>query len=237
MIERRFNGFVCKKVNYNDNDAIFSVLTPERKEVFKARGILKVTSKNAPNCNYFMLSEFVCSSKTELSNQTLKSASSIKIYKKPYEDLLISSCYLFVCSLLDQVSEQINGYDIAIKCFDYLEDGYKPVSVINFFLKNLCDALGYQSNLYGCVNCNNKNNLISFDIESGGFICSTCFDSTRYEKMPSTFLKEVYSFLKSEDLYEMEDLKANKLLSLYATFLKDVVGLNMNSYDFMVKCI
>ena len=90
MIEHKYIGFVCKKVNFKDNDAIFSVISENKKEVFKARGISKITSKNAASCNFFMISEFVTASKTENSNQTLKQSSIIKMYKKPYEDLLVS---------------------------------------------------------------------------------------------------------------------------------------------------
>ena len=237
MIDHRYKGFVCKKVNYNDNDAIISVLTSSKKEVFKARGILKVTSKNASSCNYFMVSEFLTSSKTELSNQSLKSSSIVKLFKKPYEDLLVSGCYLFICSLLDQVSEQINGYDLAIKCFEYFEEDKNPINVLNYFLKHLCNALGYQSNLKGCANCNNKNNLVSYDVESGGFICNNCFDATRYEKMTPNFLKEVYAFLTKEEYYELNGTHNIKLLGIYSKFLKDIVGLNTSSYEFILKCL
>ena len=32
MIEHKFIGFVCKKVNFKDNDAIFSVISKDKKE-------------------------------------------------------------------------------------------------------------------------------------------------------------------------------------------------------------
>ena len=35
MIEHKYIGFVCKKVNFKDNDAIFSVISENKKEVFK----------------------------------------------------------------------------------------------------------------------------------------------------------------------------------------------------------
>ena len=237
MINHRYVGFVCKKVNFKDNDAIFSVLTKDKKEVFKARGILKITSKNASSCNYFMISEFDTSSKTENSNQTLKSSSIVKMYKKPYEDLLVSSSFLFICSLLDQVSEQINGYDIAIKCFDYLEEGIYPINVLNYFLKVLVEALGYTPNIKGCCSCVKTNNLISFDFESGGFICANCFDSKRHEKLPVEVLKDIHMFLKHDDLYEMNDLRAQRLFKMYCMFLKDVVSIYVENYEFVLNCL
>lgn len=237
MIEHRYKGFVCKKVNYNDNDAIISVLTSSKKEVFKARGILKVTSKNASSCNYFMISEFLTSSKTDSSNQTLKSSSIKKMYKKPYEDILCSASYLFVCSILNQLKEQINGYDVAIICFDKLEEGVYPINVLNYFLKQVVNTLGYTPNLKGCINCNNNSNLISFDFESGGYICSSCYQVGRYEKYSTNFLKDLYKFLKEDDMLLLSENYSIRLYKMYCTFLENVVNLNMESYKFVLKCL
>lgn len=237
MIEHKFIGFVCKKVNFKDNDAIFSVISKDKKEVFKARGISKITSKNASSCNYFMISEFVTSSKTENSNQTLKTSSIVKMYKKPYEDLLVSSSYLFICSILDSLSDQINGYDLTIKCFDYLEEGIYPINVLNYFLKNLCDTLGYECNLKGCVNCGKPNNLLSFDFESGGFVCGSCLDLNRHEKLPVEFLKDIHMFLKNEGLYEINEIRAQRLFKMYSNFLRDVVGIYIENYEFVLNCL
>lgn len=236
MIENKYIGFVCKKVNYNDNDAIYSVITENGKKVFKARGILKITSKNAASCNFFMLSEFTTNSKTEFSNQTLKTSSIIKTYKKPYEDILTASSYLFICSLLDQLSEQIDGYQMALSCFDLLEQNIYPINVLNYFLKTLCDSLGYSPNLKGCISCGKQNQLISFDFESGGFICQNCFDSSRYEKMPTAFLKDLYQFLKADDLIKLDELKAQKVFKLYCNFLNEIVGINANN-EFILSCL
>jgi len=237
MIEKKVIGFVYKKVDYKDNDAIFNVLTNNSKEVFKARGINKMTSKNKGACNFYTISEFILQSKSETSSQSLKTASIIKIYKKPFDDILISSSYSFIFSLLEQLSDDFNGYDLAIKCFDYLEKGAYPLDVLNYFLKNMCFTLGYEPNLTGCVSCNNKNNLISFDFEVGGFICKNCFDSKLYTQMNSSFLKDLYNFFKSTELVEMEDYAALKLFKLYLSFIKDVCGLRIDTSTFVLNCL
>ena len=158
MIEKKYTGFVCKKVNYGENDAIVTIFTSDGNHSFKARGINKINSKNGSATNYFMLSEFVFTAKSENSNQTLKSANIVKVFKKPFDDLTISASYLYICSLLFQVSEQINGYDVALSCFEMLEEGKSPISVLNYFLKKLVDALGYNPNIEGCINCTKKTN-------------------------------------------------------------------------------
>ena len=237
MIDHKFIGFVSNKVDYKDNDAIINVITSEGKKTFKARGILKINSKNAKSCNYFMISEFLCNSKSENSNKTLKSSSLIKMYKKPYDDLLVSACYLAICSLLDNLSEEVNGYDLAIKCFQLLEEDNYPIDVLNYFLKNLCEALGYQSNLNGCVYCNKKNELISFDFESGGFVCNHCYNNTIHEKMTTSYLKDVYSFLKTDDYVLLRQHNSIKLLNQYIKFFKEVVMISTKCFDFVIKCI
>lgn len=237
MIEHRYVGFISNKTDFKDNDAIFNVITSEKSYSFKARGINKITSKNAASCNYFMISEFVTNSKTQDGNQTLKQATIKKMYKLPYEDLLVSSSYLLICSILNQLKEQINGYEIATYCFDKLEEKQSPINILNFFLKQVVNTLGYSSNLKGCVNCNNPHSLISFDFESGGYICSNCFDQSRYEKLPTSFLKEIYDFLKEDKLIILNDSSALRLFKMYCTFLENIVNLNMESYKFVLKCI
>jgi len=237
MIEHKYVGFISQKVNYKDSDAIVNVITKNGKKTFKAKGILKVTSKNATSCNYFMLSEFITYSKAENSNETLKTSQIVKLFKKPYDDLLVSSSYLYMVGLLDKLSDQVNGYELTLKCFNYLEEGIYPINVLNYFLKNLTSALGYDTNLNGCINCNAKDNLVSFDFEDGGFICNKCFNESRYEKLPSLFLKSIYEFMKNDEFKELNDNQAIRLFKMYNKFLNDVVGIYTNEYDFILKSI
>lgn len=236
MIENKIVGFICKKTNFRDNDAIFNVITANGKKSFKARGVNKINSKNAASCNFFMLTEFVTSSKMEMSNQTLKSANSLKIYKKPYENILTASSYLFICSLLDNLSEYINGYDMALKCFEMFENNYYEIDVLNYFLKTICYCLGYKPNIDGCIMCTKKKNLVSFDFELGGFICKDCLDESRYERMTTVFLKEMYDFLITSDFKELDKQRSQKIFKMYCKFLTDNAGLNINN-QLILSCI
>ena len=86
------------------------------------------------------------------------------------------SCYDSLLNIMPDNTDFIynNGYvylvylgdnDEALRCFDKLEEDVYPLDVLNYFLKNVIIALGYAPNVKGCINCNNKNNLISFDFE------------------------------------------------------------------------
>ena len=237
MIENKYVGFICQKVAYQDNDAIVTILTEDGKQTFKARGINKINSKNGPATNYFMLAEYITTSKSELSNKTLKNANIIKVFKNAFDDLLISSSYLYICSLLNQVSEQINGYQIALSCFEMLENKIYPINVLNYFLKHLVNGLGYAPNLEGCIICNKKTNLISFDFEQGGFVCKNCFNNNHFYQMPLNFLKDLYHFLKNDDFMELDEQHSLKLFKLYNEYFKNTNLLKTDNYDFLLKCL
>ena len=237
MIEEKVIGFICKKSNYQDYDAIINLLTSQGKITFKAKGILKNNSKNAASCNYFMIGEYVYYSKAENSNKTLKTAHCLKIYKKPYEDLCVNASYLLICQLLDYFSLEINGYDMAIKCFDYLENGEYPLTVLNFFLKNLCCALGYSPDLSGCIHCHQKTKLISFDFEMGGFICKDCFKEKMNQKISSDILKDIYLLLNTDEFQRLKEESSLYIYKLYVDFFKNYLNLPFHNLNFVLECI
>ena len=236
MIERKYKGFVLSKTKYKDNDAIINILTSDGKVSFKAVGINKITSKNASKCNFFMISEFVLNFKSEISNKTLKQASIEKLYKKPYDDLLASSCYLLIVSILNCLDD-INGYDMAIKCFDMIEDGIYPINVINYFIKNVIEALGYLPENNKCVMCGIKSNIISFDFESGGFICNKCFDKTRHIKYSKTILTNIHNIFASDDIVIIDKLDSVTIYKIFTDYLKEIIQIKEDNYQFVLKCL
>ena len=236
MIEQKFTGFILNKTKYKDNDVIINILTSDGKITFKANGINKISSKNAPKCNYFMLSEFVLTSKSEISNKTLKQASIVKIFKKPFDDLLASSCYLLICSILRSLDD-INGYEMALDCFNKQETGIYPINVLNYFLANVVIALGYEPEITNCSICKGKQNIISFDFESGGFVCKKCFDNTRHIKYPTTILKDIIKIFSFKDYENIDKNNSVIIFKMFVDFLKDNISINEENYNFVLKCI
>lgn len=237
-METKVKGFVYKKTNFKDNDCMINVLTSDDQCIaFKARGLLKINSKNSASCNYFTISEFVLSHKTEFSNKTLKSSSLEKQFHLPYSDLLVSSVFFIIYEIVSQVCDQIKMYKKTIQVFEWLENNIDSISILNHFLKFVCNELGYKPSLSGCVSCNRKSNLVSFDFSSGGFICSSCFDDKVNQKYSSSFLKQLYDFLKTDDLYIFDKVYGVMILDMYVDFLKNNVGIYLNSYEFLKKVL
>lgn len=234
MIETKIQGFVVNKVVYKENDAIFNVLCADQMYTFKARGILKITSKNAPACNYCLQGEYVLASKLENNKYNLKTASIIKMYHVPYDNLQAMSVYLTITEIAYKVYETNNIYKLCIECFDKLERNEAPLNVLVYFLKELINILGYQPDLSGCINCHKKQNLISFSLEEGGFICSNCFDSNKHIKYSNDYLKSILKLYKEDDYLSIIDTRVNKMVINYLTFLKNEVGIYLKNENILM---
>lgn len=59
MMNNDFEGIVIRVSDYQENDCILNVLSNEGKKTFKARGIKKVSSKNAICTQLFLWLPFI----------------------------------------------------------------------------------------------------------------------------------------------------------------------------------
>lgn len=236
MIEEKYVGFVLNKTPYKDNDAIINILTSDGIKSFKATGINKINSKNASKCNYFLVAEYVLQSKNENGAKSLKNASIIKMYMNTLNDLLASSCYLFIISILKHL-EDVDSYDLALSYFDKLNEGVNPLDVVNHFLSRVIISLGYSPLLNGCVLCGRKTNIISFNLEDGGFICNNCFNNKQHIKYETSFLKEILYEFKNEEISLHDINNSKKIFMMFSNFLIENLGINKESYDFILKCL
>lgn len=237
MIEKKIRGFVYHLADYQENDRIVTVLTEEGSVSFKARGIKKPTSKNAAACNFFTISDFVLTSRSEQHHAVLKSATIVQLFHQPYENLLTSAAYLLLCHLIHSLSSTLNLYDFLLACFQLLEEKKYPVQVLNYFFKNLLDSLGYQPYVDGCVHCHQKSQLLSFSLLDGGFICQHCLDPMKHKRYPVRFLKSIHTFYKEKQYTPLEEEDAISLLYLYTGFITEEVGLTLKGLDFLKQCL
>ena len=92
--QEKYCGFVINKTIYKDFDQIITILTSENQKIsFKARSILKPNNKNAMSCNEFIISEFILNQQVNSDYKSLKSSSIIKMYHRPFDDLLTASIF------------------------------------------------------------------------------------------------------------------------------------------------
>lgn len=236
--EETVKGIVLRQIEYKDNDAIVNVLS-NKGEIhnFYARGVKKVTSKNASAVLVFVYSDF-----EYFFNQkglhTLKRAKVIINYFEKFTDY---NKIIVAFMLLDIV------YDIANldtmknpQLFKLLIDSLEMINEVDetlllaYFLVSIMKSQGIELVVDHCAICESKKiNYIS--IENGGFVCHNCL--TSFNK---TFNKlEMLQLFRSINVITMQDLSVldfsqnnyKSLLLIIYEFYTSYTGLKVKNFE------
>lgn len=170
-------GLVLRVTDYNDRDALLTLLTPNNgKLTVKARGLRRKNSPLIAPCQLLAYGEYVLFDYK--GSFTINEASSIELFQPLRRDL----CALSLGSYFAQVAELICQEDLpnpevlslVLNCLhglSRLEISQEKVKAV-FELRAACLA-GYMPDLFGCHNCGNQKPEL-FDLTAGRLECVKC---------------------------------------------------------------
>lgn len=222
------NGIVIKQVPYGENDAIITCLCENGIVTFKARGVLKPSSKNMSSCLMYAYSEFTLEQKK--SNNYLTKAKLISSNYKLYENLeymtclgLISEC---INTFLDEkVSKLI--YDSFHLLLKGINDGFDIYTLTLINLAKIVKESGYGIDVNSCIRCGGKKSIVSINLNEGGFICKKC--CTAQDEVKSTTYLKTVRYVFNVDLdnyyhYVLDKKVTIKLIREYVFYLQECFG-------------
>lgn len=164
---------ILKRTPYKDNDMILHVYTHEYGKIsVLARGIRKMTSKNARACQDMMISE--CTIRLKKGMSSLIKATPIDYLRHIKENLeseiianaILEYFYRYVED--NQPSEQ--EYQMLRLSLLALNHGYMPLLVYVLFEVFILEHNGISLEVDGCVLCH-ASQVVSISIKDGGFVC------------------------------------------------------------------
>ena len=170
-------GLVLRVTDYNDRDALLTLLTPEYgKLTVKARGLRRKNSPLIAPCQLLAYGEFTL---FEYRGQyTVNEAHSIELFSALRRDL----CKLSLGTYFAQAAEVVAQEDLpnpellslVLNCLHALSKLGQPEGKVKavFELRFACLA-GYQPDLFGCHVCGNQEPGF-FDISGGVLECGSC---------------------------------------------------------------
>lgn len=172
-------GLVLRVSEYNDHDAMLTLLTKEYGRLsVKARGLRRKNSPLTAPCQLLALGEFTL---FEYKNSyTVNEAHSVELFhglRRDLQKLSLGTYFAQVAELISQ--EDMPGGELlslvlnclyALSKLDQPEDKVKAV----FELRCACIA-GYTPDLFGCHGCGNEM-PDRFDVSSGVLECRACRD-------------------------------------------------------------
>ena len=170
-------GLVLRVTDYNDKDALLTLLTPNHgKLTVKARGLRRKNSPLIGPCQLLAYGEYVLFDYK--GNLTINEATSIELFQHLRRDL----CALSLGSYFAQAAEVVSQEDLpnpellslVLNCLHALARLPLPDHMVKavFELRLACLA-GYQPDLYGCHVCG-KQDPDFFDISEGLLECGSC---------------------------------------------------------------
>ena len=170
-------GIVLRVTDYNDRDAILSVLSRNHgKLTVKARGLRR---KNSPLIASSQLLAFAEFTLFEYRSQyTINEAHSIELFQGLRRDLTKLSLGTYFAQAAELISQEDlpnpELQSLVLNCLyalDKLEISQELIKAV-FELRCACLA-GYTPDLYGCHVCGSQSPDV-FDLSSGHLECKTC---------------------------------------------------------------
>lgn len=234
-------GYVLRLSAYKESDSMVNAIGKDGAFSFLARGIKKMTSKNAASCLPLSYSRFslLPSSSGSLS---LKEGISLEPTKDK-DDLEYMGSLSFLCEAsgkLIQDDDAVLDYpwvDAAIKA---LKSGFSPLTSCLILLSHILVNMGYGLNVDECVVCGKKSDIIGISFEEGGFMCRDEESEGSLLKLSPRLLKIIrYAFrcqVSDFTRVSFEKSECIFLLKQLCEYVNDVTGVSLKTIEVLSKC-
>ena len=185
-----FEGIVIRRTSYKEGSAMISVLTKDRIRSFLAKGVLKMTSKNAPSVNLFTKSRFQTFNGEE--GDWLRVGEVLCSYPnitKDFERLAILDFISEITNSLIGTHDAQDMYRFLEKTLECLNGDFSPLTALLIYFAKVLKASGYGLDVDSCAICGEKHAITAISYKDGGFICQKCFDASNHVKSDVRKLK------------------------------------------------
>ena len=168
-------GILVDVKEYREHDALLKVLCEDGSLLsVSARGVRKVTSKNAPAVQLFTLARLQLNYQQTASIQSLRRAEIINSYRKIREDLVKQSIASYFCECIYRSGFEENVYILLKQSLDILQDAKHPLQILCLFQAVMNRMHGIEPFVDGCVRCQSTQHIQAVSRRDGGFVCKSC---------------------------------------------------------------
>lgn len=205
-----FEGIVIRRTTYKEGAAMISVLTKDKIRSFLAKGVLKMTSKNASSVNLFTKSKFQVFHGHD--GDWLRVGEVIQSYPNINGNLEKLAILDFVSELTNTLLESNDAkdiYEFLNKTLESINGNFDDWTALLIYFAHVLTAAGYGLNVDKCAICGKQTSIISLSYKDGGFICENCFDESRHVKTDTRKLK-ILRYIFKVDLDNFERVTFGK---------------------------
>ena len=239
--EVNVEGIVLKQTPYKENDVILHVYTKDYGKLsFIAKGVRKLTSKNARAVTPMMLSEFSVNLKKGLS--TLIKASPINYLrhiKESIESEVVGNAILeYFYRYVEENEPDEMIYNQLKESLYALDRGYSPILVYCLFQVFILEHNGISIDVDGCVLCGSTR-VVSISVADGGFVCDQHYQNNMiYPKELLKGFRHLHKFTISDiDSLHVEECYLKEIMKIHDAYIQEYCGIVLKSSMFIKQIV
>lgn len=239
--EEVVEGVILKKTPYKENDVILHVYTKDFGKIgIHARGVRKLTSKNARACQEMMMSEMTIHLKKGMS--TLMKATPIHYLRHIKENLeseIIGNYILeYFYRYIDENMPSLEEYQMLVNSLQALDQGYPPLLVYLLFNVFILDHNGVTINVDGCVVCGSTK-VVSISLEDGGFLCQ---EHLQHHQTYSVEILKAFRHIHKMTIDKIDSLHIDEeiikeLIPIMDYFIDEYTGISLRTKTFIQQIV
>ena len=235
---KKIEGIVVSEIDYKESSKIINLLTPEYGVIgLIARGTKQVKNKLSGVTSKLTYGYFHVNYK-ENGLSTLIEVDVINQFKNIRKSIDLMSYSLYLLELSDKVSKHEGDksiYNVLIASLKKIDEGYDYRVITNIFELKMLDYLGIRPVIDECVNCGNKNDIVTISSYRGGYLCKNCVKNETVVNIKTVKLLRMFFYVDIDKISKL-DISDNVRMEL-SQFISDYYdrysGLYLKSREFL----
>ena len=234
-------GIILKQTPYKESDVILHVYTKDYGKLsFIAKGVRKLTSKNARAVSPMMVSEFTVSLKKGLSTLIKASpVSYLRHIKESIESEIVGNYILeYFYRYVEENEPDEMIYEQLIKSLNALDHGYSPLLIYCLFQVFILEHNGISVDVDGCVLCGSSR-VVSISVSDGGFVCDQHYQSNPiYPKEMLKSFRHIHKLTIDDiDSLHIEECYLKEIMKIHDAYIQEYCGIILKSSTFIKQLV
>lgn len=234
----KVKAIVISDTNYSESSKVLNVLTEEYGKIgIMAKGCRSLKSKLRSVATKFTYGYFHIYYKED-GLSTLLEVDVLNEFLNIKKDLTRIGYAAYLLDLTNQVLKEANDTDI----FKILEsalikinDGFDSDIITNIVELKYLKYLGVMPVIDSCSKCGSKNDIVTINGDTGGYLCSNCYTNEYITDEKTIKLIRMFYYVDISKIKELNILDRNKkeINDFLECYYNRYTGLYLKSKDFL----